>query len=186
MLTLASFEPTTNGMKRTDIARLGQEDIIDIIGREWMLVTAGTPENFNTMTASWGGVGFLWGKPVAFVFVRPERHTHTFTEACEHMTLSFLGKAGRDILNFCGTHSGRDCDKVKETGLRPVATDTGCVTFEQARLVIEGRKLYRTDMQADAFLDSAVRERWYNDRPGGTLHTIYIIEIENIYENAAG
>jgi flavin reductase (DIM6/NTAB) family NADH-FMN oxidoreductase RutF len=34
----------------------------------------------NTMTVSWGGAGILWGKQVAFVFVRPQRHTFSFTE----------------------------------------------------------------------------------------------------------
>ncbi len=169
-------------MKRTDITRLGCEDVIKMIGKEWMLVTAGTPENFNTMTASWGGIGFLWNKPVAFVFVRPERYTFEFIENNEHMTLTFLGNENRDILNFCGTKSGRDYDKVKETGLLPIATDMGNVSFEQARLTIEGRKLFRTEMKPEEFLDKEVLERWYNDKPGGTLHFVYVVEIENVYE----
>ncbi len=90
-------------MKKTDVSRLGQEDVITLIGKEWMLVTAGTSERFNTMTASWGGIGFLWNRPVAFVFVRPERYTFGFIEKNERLTLSFLGEEHRDILNFCGT-----------------------------------------------------------------------------------
>jgi hypothetical protein len=66
-------------MERIDPARLA-ENFIELIGREWMLVTAGSPEKFNTMTASWGGAGFLWNRPVAFVFVRPERYTYEFME----------------------------------------------------------------------------------------------------------
>ena len=169
-------------MKKTTIARLGEEDVIHLIGKEWMLVTAGTPADFNTMTASWGGIGFLWNKPVAFVFVRPERYTHDFIERHERMTLSFLGAEHRDILNLCGTKSGREVDKVAATGLQPVATELGNVTFGQARLTLEGRKLYRTEMRADEFLDETVRERWYNDRPGGGLHTVYVMEIENVWE----
>ena len=64
-------------MERIDPARLA-ENFIELIGREWMLVTAGSPEKFNTMTASWGGAGFLWNRPVAFVFVRPERYALLF------------------------------------------------------------------------------------------------------------
>lgn len=169
-------------MKKTDLSRLGQENIIDIIGKEWMLVSAGTPDHFNTMTASWGGMGFLWNKPVAFVFVRPERYTHDFIEANERLTLSFFNEADRRILNICGVKSGRDCDKVKETGLRPVATELGNVAFEQARLTVEGRKLYKGAFKAEHFLDKAALERWYNDRPGGSLHDVYIVEIENVYE----
>ena len=66
-------------MERIDPARLA-ENFIELIGREWMLVTASSPEKFNTMTASWGGAGFLWNRPVAFVFVRPERYTYEFMD----------------------------------------------------------------------------------------------------------
>lgn len=169
-------------MKKTDVARLGQEDLIGIVGKEWMLISAGTPEHFNTMTASWGGFGYLWNKPVAFIFVRPERYTHGFIEANERFTLSFLAPGHRDILNFCGVRSGRDCDKAKETGLKPVATALGSVGFEQARLTIECRKAYRTELRPEEFLDKDALARWYNDKPGGTLHTVYIGEIENVYE----
>ena len=30
------------------------------IGSQWMLITAGNKDGFNTMTASWGGMGVLW------------------------------------------------------------------------------------------------------------------------------
>ena len=169
-------------MKQTDISRLAKEDIISIIGKEWMLITAGDIQHFNTMTASWGGVGFLWGKPVAFVFIRPERYTHDFVEQNDRLTLTFFDEADKDILNFCGTKSGRDYDKVKETGLRPVATPGGNVSFEQARLTIEGRKLYKTRLTAEGFIDKAAFERWYHDKPGGGLHDVYVVEIENVFE----
>lgn len=169
-------------MKQTDLSRLAKEDIISIIGKEWMLITAGDIQHFNTMTASWGGVGFLWGKPVAFVFIRPERYTHDFVEQNDRLTLTFFDEADKDILNFCGTKSGRDYDKVKETGLRPVATPGGNVSFEQARLTIEGRKLYKTRLTADGFIDKAALDRWYHDQPGGGLHDVYVVEIENVFE----
>ena len=92
-------------MKKTDLSQLAREDAFNLIGKEWMLVTAGTLEHYNTMTASWGGIGWLWNKPVAFVFIRPERFTHQFIEENERMTLSFLGEEHRDILNFCGSKS---------------------------------------------------------------------------------
>lgn len=171
-------------MKQADIDILAREDAFKLIGKEWMLVTGGTLEKgFNTMTASWGGIGWFWNKPVAFVFIRPERFTHGFVEANDHLTLSFLGNdpAMRKVLNLCGTLSGRDHDKVAECGLTPLATGHGAVTFEQARLTIEGRKLFRADMQSQHFLDPEVLSRWYNDQPGGSLHTIYVIEIENVY-----
>lgn len=167
-------------MKEITIAELG-ENMVTAISKEWMLVTAGSVESWNTMTASWGGIGFLWNRPVAFVFVRPERYTHGFVERCERFTLSFLGDAHRDILKFCGSHSGRDCDKAAATGLRPLATPDGCVMFEQARLTLQCRKLYRSEMQAAEFLDPKCLERWYGPGQGQSLHTVYVAEIEHIY-----
>lgn len=170
-------------MNKTTVDTLARENAFELIGKEWMLITAGTMEHFNMMTASWGGIGWLWNKPVAFIFVRPERYTYPILEDNEHLTLSFLGhdKAMRDAYNFCGSKSGRDFDKVKETGLTPVQTEHGAVAFEQARLVIEGRKLFRSEFTPEQFLDKAVLERWYNDRPGGSLHVMYVVEIENVY-----
>lgn len=170
-------------MTKTDWTRLGKENTIDLIGKEWMLVTAGTSEHFNMMTASWGGLGFLWNKPVAFVFVRPERHTHSFIEENSHLTLSFFGKECRDALNFCGTKSGRDFNKAQATGLKPIVTEGGQVTFEQARLTLECRKLYKTTMEATEFIDTSCLEKWYNDQPGGSLHDVYVVEIETVYEH---
>ena len=51
----------------------------EMIGGSWMLITAGTEDSFNSMTASWGGMGFLWNKNVVFTFIRPERYTYEFT-----------------------------------------------------------------------------------------------------------
>ena len=96
------------------------ENFFEVIGKEWMLVTAGSKEHFNTMTASWGGIGWLWNKPVVFVFIRSERYTYEFMEENEYFTLSFLGKENRSIYNLCGSKSGREVDKVKETGLNPI------------------------------------------------------------------
>ena len=87
----------------------------------------------------------------------------------------------RQAYHFCGSKSGRDFDKAKETGLTPVQTEQGAVAFEQARLVIEGRKLFRSEFAPEQFLDKAVLERWYNDRSGGSLHVMYVVEIENVY-----
>lgn len=105
------------------------ENMMTAISREWMLVTAGTPDSCNTMTASWGGTGFLWGKPVAFVFVRPERYTHEFIEKNDRLTLSFLGDAHRDVHKICGSKSGRDMDKIAAAGLSPVVLPDGGITF---------------------------------------------------------
>lgn len=168
-------------MNKQDFSVLGNEDAFTLIGKEWMLVTAGDENSFNTMTASWGGIGWLWNKPVAFIFIRPERYTHDFIEKNDRLTLSFYSSDYRKALQICGSKSGRDIDKVKETGLTPVTTESGTMTFVQARMTLDCRKLFKTEMSADNFIDKSVLERWYNDRPGGSLHTVYVVEIENVY-----
>jgi len=164
-------------MRRLEINEL-KDNFFESISKEWMLVTAGNKDKFNMMTASWGCIGWLWNKPVAVIFIRPERYTHEFIENNKNMTLVFLGNDDemRRIYNFCGSKSGRDYDKQKETGLRPVETETGCVTFEQARLTLECRKLYKDNIKPNNFIDSSI-EKWYGENNG--YHDVYILEIIN-------
>ena len=83
----------------------------------WAILTAGSEDSFNGMTVSWGATGELWGKAVAFAFVRPQRYTHEFCEKSEYFTLSFFAGKNREELTFFGRNSGRDCDKFAETGI---------------------------------------------------------------------
>lgn len=172
---------TNNDMEKKDISVLGKEDAFQLIGKEWMLITAGDSTSFNTMTASWGGLGWLWNRPVAFVFVRPERYTHEFIEKNERLTLSFFPVSMRPALQICGTKSGRDCDKVKEAGLTPVVMESGAMSFSEARMTLDCKKLFQTEMTEAAFLDKEIYNKWYSDQPGGGLHTVYVVEIEGVY-----
>ena len=166
-------------MKKVEVKELS-ENFFEAIGKEWMLVTAGNKEAFNTMTASWGGIGWLWNKPVAFVFVRPERYTYEFIEKGDFLTLSFLGEENKKIHAVCGSKSGREVDKVKEPGLKPLFTAQGNVLFEQARLSLECRKLYAGEIGPENFLDKNLIEKWYGGSHGG-FHKMYVVEIENVW-----
>lgn len=168
-------------MNKTTLETLGKENAFDLIGKEWMLVTAGNSESFNTMTASWGGIGWLWNKPVAFIFIRPDRYTHDFIETNDRLTLSFYGEEYRKALQICGSKSGRDINKVEETGLTPLALESGAMTFNEARMTLDCRKLFKSPMTAQNFIDKDILERWYNDQPGGGLHDIYVVEIDEVY-----
>ena len=69
-------------------------------GNQWMLLTGGTMENCNTMTASWGQLGVLWNKNVLTCYIRPNRYTYDFVEKGELFTASFLGEEYRkELLN---------------------------------------------------------------------------------------
>lgn len=166
-------------MKQIEIKDLA-DNFIETFSKEWMLVTAGSQQAFNTMTANWGGIGYLWNKPVVFVFIRPERYTFEFIEEQEYFTLSFLGNENKEIHKVCGSKSGRDIDKVKATGLEPLFTDKGNIFFEQSRLSIECRKLYTDTLKEGSFLDDSILPKWY-DSAHGNLHKVYIAEITGVW-----
>lgn len=161
-----------------DVKQLN-ENIFTLLDDEWMLVTAGRKEHFNTMTASWGGFGILWNRPVAFVFIRPQRYTFEFTEKQDQFTLSFLKSEHKDVLSYCGSHSGRDVDKVKETGISPFTTPGGNISFLQSRLILECRKLFRNDFLPGHFTDGGIIEKYY---PEKDFHRMYIGEIISAFE----
>jgi len=143
-----------------------------LVGSDWMLITAGTPDAFNLMTAAWGGLGVLWQRNVAFCFVRPTRYTYGFLEKSDRFTLSFFADEYRNMLNFCGSRSGKDVDKVAETGLAAVF-ENGFVYYDQARLVFQCRKLYAQDLMPDAFLDPRINDLY----PLKDYHRMYVGEI---------
>ena len=157
-----------------------------MIGKDWMLVTSAKDdsslicgEDYNTMTASWGGMGILWSKPVAFVFIRPQRHTFGFAEENDRMTLSFFDESHRAALAHCGKASGRDGDKVKACGLTPVSDtdDNGrAVWFDEARMVLKTRKLYHQFLDEKSFTDLGPLSNY----AAGDFHMMYICEIEEV------
>lgn len=147
-------------------------NVFKLIGKDWMLITAGDAGAFNTMTASWGGLGVLWRHPVATIYIRPQRYTRQFVEKHEHFSLSFFGGGQREALTLCGAKSGRDTDKVKEAGLTPVFSD-GTVYFEQAELVLICKKIYSQDLDPSRFLDSSIDANY----AAGDYHRMYIGQI---------
>lgn len=175
------MEKGFNNFKEVDPFTL-EGNVFDMLDKEWMLITAGNKQQYNTMTASWGGFGFLWRRPISIIYVRPQRFTFEFTEQFDTYTLSFFGHNNyRKALGFCGSKSGRNYDKAKETGLIPIETPNGSVSFEQARLVIECRKLYADDIKPDKFVDKLVDAEIYPDKDH---HRFYIGEITCCYVNS--
>lgn len=148
---------------------------VKMIAEDWALLTAGNLSAFNTMTVSWGGVGELWGKDVALVFVRPQRYTYEFMENSEYFTLSFFGGEYKKELGICGAKSGRDVDKCKETGLVPTAAEQA-VTFEQAKTVLVCRKVAFQDIDPKGFLDASIMDTY----AAKDYHRMYVGVIEKV------
>ncbi len=152
--------------------RAMEGNVFDQIQKTWMLVTAGDLSSWNTMTANWGGLGHLWNRDVAFVFVRPTRHTYQFIERHGCLTLSFFGEEWRDALSTCGKVSGRDVDKAALTGLRPVEPRKGYVGFEQADLTLACRVIHKQDIDPSGFIEPSLAGHYNDD-----YHRLYVAEI---------
>lgn len=154
------------------------ENVFNLLDVKWMLITAGTSEHFNTMTASWGGFGVLWNKSVVTIFIRPQRYTYKFVEENPTFNISFFEEKYKPALNFCGSKSGRDYNKVKETGLTPVISPNNNITFQESYLSIDCKKLYTDDLKPDRFIDKTIIDKVY---PSKDFHRFYIGEIAGCY-----
>ena len=151
-----------------------KESVFSLIGDRWMLVAA-TDKNgkTNAMTASWGGMGVLWGKKVAFVFIRPQRYTKRFVDEAAKFTLSFFDDSYKNMLGYMGKVSGKDEDKIAKSGLT-VTDRNGATVFKEASLTLVCRKTYRDTLKEENLIDKSIIEKWY---PQKDYHDVYVAEI---------
>lgn len=155
-----------------------QDNIINLISKDWMLITAGDERACNTMTASWGMMGHLWGKDVATIFIRPQRYTRRFVDNESGYTLSFLDNRYRKALAYCGSRTGATENKIDNAGLSTILTPGGVPAIAESRLILECRKLYVDKIKPESFLDSAIIDEQY---PESDYHYVYVGEITRVY-----
>ncbi len=161
-----------------------ERNVFTLIGKDWLLVTGGNRAGFNSMTASWGGMGVLWNKNVAFVFIRRTRYTLEFIEKQPEFSLSVYPERYRnELLQIFGRKSGRDCDKVAESGFTPVETPAGTVAYAEASLVMSCRKLYAGQLVKENILDQTARTTMY--APDEEAHQVFIAEITGVWKRNA-
>jgi len=152
-------------------------NIIELLNESWSLITAGDDEEFNMMTASWGGIGCLYGKPVSFCFINPARYTYQLMEKGDYYTISFYTEDYREALNYCGRASGRDADKVKESGLTPLTFPSKSKAFSEAWLILECKKMVAQPISHEGMYDDKLKANW----EGKDTHKMYIGEIINVW-----
>ena len=117
------------------------------------------------------------GKPVATVYIRPQRYTKEFIDKNEYFTLSFLPEEYRKALNVCGSVSGRNvADKWQEAGLHPLKS-MARPRWKRQKKSSCVRKLYAQEMLPECFIDSECDTKWY---PEKDYHTMYIAEIVKV------
>lgn len=152
---------------------------IDEICNKWMLLAAGTEDDFNFMTINWGMLGELWFKPAMTVYVRHSRHTFGYMENNDVFTVTCLKPGHEDALKLAGSKSGRDIDKLKESGLTKTMID-GAPTFEEAAYTLVCKKMYAQELPPENCTDMPIFEHAY-DAPD--YHKMYIGQIVAAYVN---
>ena len=150
-------------------------DIFSAFDKKWALLTAGTKERFNTMTISWGALGTIWGRPTATVYVRTSRYTHEFMDKYDTFTVSFYPEDYRKTLGVLGSKSGRDMDKMRESGLTPVAAGEG-VSFAEAEVTLVCKKMYMQPLDVTRMPADVAAALYATDAP----HDMYLGEVVEI------
>jgi len=167
-------------MKKIDLSQSGAlGNILHRIDKEWLLLNAGTPERHNTMTVRWNNFGILWHRPMATIYVRPERYTYEFTEAEDYFSLAFFAPEHRESLIFCGKESGRDHDKTANCGFTIAAGTEGGVYYKEADLALICKKRYRVPLELDNMIDIDPT-LYYGGKHGG-VHVMYMGEIVEVF-----
>ncbi len=152
---------------------------VKLFANDWMLLSAGKDTSMNMMTIAWGALGELWGKPIVTVYVSTDRYTYKFLEDNEYFTVTAFPEQFRDKLQYIGSVSGRDEDKVKGSGLTPEFTKLGNPIYKEANLAIECKKIYAEQLKKE--LMTLEQRQWYDEKKLG-VHMMYIGEIVNVWK----
>ena len=152
---------------------------VKMFADDWMLLSAGKDTSMNMMTIAWGALGELWGKPVVTIYVSTDRYTYKFLEENEYFTVTAFPEQYRDKLQYLGSVSGRDEDKVKGSGLTPEFTKLGNPIYKEANLAIECKKIYAEQFKKE--LMPLEQRQWYDEKKQG-VHVMYIGEIVNVWK----
>lgn len=147
-----------------------------LIGKDWMLITAEKENKVNTMTASWGGVGVMWGKNVVYVVIRPQRYTKEFIDANTSFSLTFFPEEYKKQLSYLGSVSGKTEDKISKSELT-IEKKSDIPYFSEGKLVLLCNKLFSQPLQEESFINKELIEKWY---PQKDYHILYIAEIKEV------
>lgn len=152
---------------------------VKMFADEWFELAAGKEGDMNLMTIAWGTLGELWSKPVVTVYVSTSRYTYEYMEKNDYFTITHFPASMREKLQYLGTASGRDEDKVKGADLTVEFTDLGNPIFAEADLAIECKKIYSDQFKADKL---PLERRQWHEETGTGIHVMYVGEIVNVWK----
>lgn len=154
-----------------------------------ILLTTKVGEKVNTMTIGWGTIGIEWGKPIFTVFVREGRFTREMLDQNPEFTINVpVESTDKKILGYCGSKSGRDCDKIADLGLTLVEPGEISVPgIKELPITLECKVIYR-QTQDLAAITPENQARYYpqdvgsdSPRANRDVHIAYYGQIVGAY-----
>ena len=181
VLSTSAVAADNNAEMSGDWQKISLNDVKNpatLFGEDWAALAAGKKGSMNAMTIGWGQFGVLWGRPVVTVYVAPERYTNEFMENNEYFTVTAFSQDYKKALQYIGTHSGRDGDKLKEAGLNAEYTELGNPIFKEGNLAVEGKTIYKEEFKSELLDDKATA---FYEKTKLHPHVAYIGEVVNVW-----
>jgi flavin reductase (DIM6/NTAB) family NADH-FMN oxidoreductase RutF len=154
-------------------------ETLEMMKGKGVILLAGDPS--NPMTIGWGTIGFIWGKLIFTVMVRPSRFTYSRMESSCEFTVNLLTDAFARQLSLCGTKSGRDVDKIAKCGFRlEKGIHVKTPYIRESFIHFECRIIHKHDLLAET-LETGILKKYY---PQKDLHRVYYGEIVGVFKEA--
>ena len=139
-----------------------------------LLVTQAKQGPPNVMAIGWGQVGIIWRKPVFTLLVRPSRYTYGLIEEAGEFTVNIVPSQLKDLVQYCGSVSGRNHDKFKEKGMTAIpSSKIKTPIIRECILHYECKIIYKNDLISSE-LEPSIVTGFY---PNGDFHRLYFGEI---------
>ena len=191
-------QETTTGSKETNHANVKEmnfdqlfkqispqeicDNVFTLVGKDFTIITAGKENHYNSMTASWGGLGILFNKPTTWCILRANRYTLELIQKEQTYTLSYFSDEYKEQVLFLGSKSGRGSEKMKEVELTSVQTPSGDMSFKEARLIIECKLTQLTTVNPNDFYTSESKD-FINEayKEANDYHKLVFGEITHVW-----
>ncbi|MEG0296157.1 MAG: flavin reductase family protein [Clostridium sp.] len=156
------------------------EGAIEWLYKQGAFLTVKDGDRVNTMTISWGSVGYIWRTPVFMALVREERYTNEFLKDGVEYTISIPFTTDmKKALTVCGTKSGRDIDKEKVAGIKfKSAKVIDAPVVDECNKYYECKILFKQPMDLEK-IDKEIVDKFYSN--GNGKHILYFGEILESY-----
>jgi flavin reductase (DIM6/NTAB) family NADH-FMN oxidoreductase RutF len=139
-----------------------------------LLASCGEKGLPNAMAIGWGTIGIIWRKPIFVVLVRPSRYTYRLLEETGKFTVNIAPPELKEVVQYCGTVSGRDHNKFKEKGLTAIPSkNIKTPMIKECLLHFECRVVHKNDL-IPSELETSIIPTLY---PKGDFHRVYFGEI---------